>query len=172
MRIKSVLLKLGTCALVFPPECVVLTRALAGRGDTTPRRLRLYANHANIIDFSEVDDVQPSLNISLLEGEIGVTEYPLRMAAFSSINTLSLFFVRDPPKFVLCHHPVFTSLSVQSHSVGEESTRIYYIGFKGETRITRKEGSSKLEIPAANAADSSLTDTLREKGAAPQPTAK
>ncbi|KAH9973887.1 galactose-binding domain-like protein [Lactifluus volemus] len=132
VRMKSVLLKLG-------------------RGGSTPRRLRLYANHANIIDFSEVDDVQPALNISLLEGEIGVTEYPLRMTAFSSINSLSLFF---------------------SDSVGEESTRIYYIGFKGETRITRKEGSSKLEIPAANAADSTLTDTLREKSAAQQPTAK
>ena len=61
----------------------------------TPRHLRVYANHANIIDFSEVDDVQPSLNISLLEGETGVTEYPLRMAAFSSINSLSLLFVRN-----------------------------------------------------------------------------
>ena len=67
-----------------------------GRGDVTPRRLRVYANRANIIDFSEVEDVQPSLNISLLEGETSVTEYPLRMAAFSSINSLSLFFVRNP----------------------------------------------------------------------------
>jgi PITH domain len=67
-----------------------------GRGEVTPRRLRVYANRANIIDFSEVDDVQPSLNISLLEGETSVTEYPLRMAAFSSINSLSLFFVRKP----------------------------------------------------------------------------
>ncbi|KAI0252500.1 galactose-binding domain-like protein [Lactifluus subvellereus] len=132
VRIKSVLLKLG-------------------RGDTTPRRLRVYTNHANIVDFSEVDDVQPSLNISLLEGETGVTEYPLRIAAFSSINSLSLFF---------------------SDSVGEESTRIYYIGFKGETGILRKEGSNKLEIPAANAADASLTDRLQEKGTAEQPTAK
>jgi hypothetical protein len=61
----------------------------------TPRRLRIYANRATIIDFSEVDDVQPSLNISLLEGETSVTEYPLRMAAFSSINSLSLFLVRN-----------------------------------------------------------------------------
>jgi len=76
VRIKSVLLKLG-------------------RGEVTPRRLRVYANRANIIDFSEVDDVQPSLNISLLEGETSVTEYPLRMAAFSSINSLSVFFVRN-----------------------------------------------------------------------------
>ena len=60
----------------------------------TPRQLRVYANRANIIDFSEADDIQPSLNISLLEGETGVTEYPLRKAAFSSINSLSLFFVR------------------------------------------------------------------------------
>jgi len=109
----------------------------------TPRRLRVYANRANIIDFSEVEDVQPSLNISLLESETGVTEYPLRMAAFSSITSLSLFF---------------------SDSVGEESTRIYYIGFKGETRTVRKEGSNKLEIPAANAPDASLTDRLRERG--------
>ena len=55
----------------------------------TPRRLRVYANRANIIDLSEVDDVQPSLNISLLEGKTSVT------AAFSSINTgsPSLFFL-------------------------------------------------------------------------------
>lgn len=72
-----------------------------GRGEVTPRRLRVYANRANIIDFSEVEEAQPSLNISLLEGEIGVTEYPLRMAAFSSINSLSLFFVRDPRKYLV-----------------------------------------------------------------------
>ncbi|KAI0288384.1 galactose-binding domain-like protein [Russula brevipes] len=135
VRIKSVLLKLG-------------------RGEVSPRRLRVYTNRANIIDFSEADDVQPSLNISLLEGETGVTEYPLRMAAFSSINSLSLFFVR------------------KSDSVGEESSRIYYIGFKGETRAVRKEGSNKLEIPAANAADASLIDRLQERAAAQQPTAK
>jgi hypothetical protein len=62
----------------------------------TPRRLRVYANRANIIDFSEAEDVQPSLDISLLEGETSVTEYPLRLAAFASINSLSLFFVRNP----------------------------------------------------------------------------
>jgi hypothetical protein len=77
--------------------CAVFTGlARIGRGEVTPRRLRVYANRATIIDFSEADDVQPSLNISLLEGETGVTEYPLRMAAFSSINSLSLFFVRNP----------------------------------------------------------------------------
>ena len=60
----------------------------------------------------------------------------------------------------------------QSDSVGDESSRIYYIGFKGETREMRKEGSNKLEIPAANAPDASLTDRLQERAAAQQPTAK
>jgi hypothetical protein len=77
-----------------------------GRGDVTPRRLRVYANRANIIDFSEVEDVEPSLNISLLEGETSVAEYPLRMATFSSINSLSIFFVRDPKSLCnLIHLP-------------------------------------------------------------------
>ncbi|KAI0064417.1 DUF1000-domain-containing protein [Artomyces pyxidatus] len=132
VRIKSLLVKLG-------------------RGDTTPRRLRVYANYANIIDFSDAEDTRPSLDIALQEGETGVTEYPLRMSSFSSINTLSLFF---------------------SDSNSGDLSRIYYIGFKGETRIIRKEGTNKLDIPAANAADASLTDRLAERSAAQQPTAK
>ncbi len=38
--------------------------------------------------------------------------------------------------------------------------------------MIRKEGSNKLEIPAANAADASLIDRVQEKRAAQQPTAK
>ncbi|KAI9509249.1 PITH domain-containing protein [Russula earlei] len=148
VRVKSVLLKLG-------------------RGAATPRRLRIYANRANIIDFSEAEDVQPSLDISLLEGETSVTEYPLRQAAFASTNSLSLFFI-SLRSHIICR----SDFHVQSDAVGEERTRIYYIGFKGETRNVRREGSSKLEIPAANAADASLTDRLKESGAAQQPTAK
>lgn len=55
--------------------------------------------------------------------------------------------------------------------MGEENTRIYYIGFKGETRTIRKEGTSMLEIPAATAADAIL-ERAREKTAAQQPMAK
>lgn len=65
-----------------------------GRGEVAPRRLRIYANHPHIVDFSAAEDMKPALNISLLEGEAGVSEYPLRIASFASINTLSLFFVR------------------------------------------------------------------------------
>lgn len=61
---------------------------------------------------------------------------------------------------------------MQSNSIGGDCSRIYYIGFKGEMRVIRKEGSNRLEIPAANAADAPLTDRLQERAAAQQPTAK
>ncbi|PCH35338.1 DUF1000-domain-containing protein [Wolfiporia cocos MD-104 SS10] len=132
VRVKSMLLKLG-------------------RGEQMPRHLRIYANNTNIVDFSEAEELKPELNISLLEGETGVTEYPLRSAAFANIYSLSLFF---------------------SEAVGGESLVIYYIGFRGDSRSQRRDVSQMLEIPAANAADSSLVDRLAQKQGAQQPTAR
>lgn len=64
-----------------------------GRGELAPRHLRIYANHNTIVDFSDAEDTKPQLDIPLLEGETGVIEYPLRVAAFASVHSLSLFFV-------------------------------------------------------------------------------
>jgi hypothetical protein len=73
-----------------------------GRGESTPRHLRIYANHTHIVDFADAEQTKPQLNISLLEGVVGVAEYPLRSAAFTNIHTLSLFFVRDCSLLSLC----------------------------------------------------------------------
>ncbi|TFY71029.1 hypothetical protein EVG20_g1965 [Dentipellis fragilis] len=132
VRLKSLLLKLG-------------------RGEVTPRHLRVFANYPNIVDFSDAENTKPSLNISLQEGETGVIEYPLRVASFANVTSLSLYF---------------------DDAIGGESSRVYYIGFKGDTRQYRKEGMNKLEIPAANAADAPLVDRVSERNAAQQPTAK
>ncbi|EGN92874.1 hypothetical protein SERLA73DRAFT_116725 [Serpula lacrymans var. lacrymans S7.3] len=132
VRLKSIIVKLG-------------------RGEVTPRHLRLYANYPNIVDFADAEVTKPQLDISLLEGETGVVEYPLRVAAFANISSLSLYF---------------------SDSVGGDSSRIYYLGFKGETRSDRRDASSKLEIPAANAADAPIVDRLSEKAAGQQTTAR
>ncbi|THU81115.1 DUF1000-domain-containing protein [Dendrothele bispora CBS 962.96] len=131
MRLKSVLLKLG-------------------RGDAAPQHLRIYANHPNIVDFTEAESTKPELDISPLEGEARVIEYPLRVAAFASINSLSLFFSDSPSSL----------------------TRIYYIGFKGDVRELKKEGNASMDVPAANAADAALFDRLQEKGGTQQTTAR
>jgi hypothetical protein len=66
---------------------------VTGRGESTPLHLRIYANHPSIIDFADAESTKPQLDISLLDGQTDVTEYPLRVAAFANINSLSLFFV-------------------------------------------------------------------------------
>ncbi|KAJ7512739.1 galactose-binding domain-like protein [Mycena galericulata] len=132
VRLKSILLKLG-------------------RGEVTPRHLRIYANHPTIIDFADAETTTPQLNISLLEGETGVIEYPFRVAAFTSVTSLSLFF---------------------SDSVGGDVSRIYYVGFKGDTKSTQREVTSKLEVPAANAADAPLVDKVSERASGQQTTAR
>ena len=50
--------------------------------------------------------------------------------------------------------------------------RIYYIGFRGDSRTQRKEGSQLLEIPAANAPDAKIVDRVTEKAGAQQTTAR
>ena len=58
----------------------------------------------------------------------------------------------------------------QSEAVGDETTRIYYIGFKGDAPNANREAGSKLDVPAQNAADAPLVDKLAEKNAARQST--
>lgn len=58
-----------------------------------PRRLRLYANRPTGVGFNEAEVLKPQLDLALLDGESSVTEYPLRVAVFSNVFSLSLFFV-------------------------------------------------------------------------------
>jgi hypothetical protein len=55
--------------------------------------MRIYANHHTIVDFADAESFKPHLNIRLLEGATTVTEYPLRVAAFANISSISIFFV-------------------------------------------------------------------------------
>ncbi|KAF8556057.1 DUF1000-domain-containing protein [Imleria badia] len=132
VRIKSVILKIGG-------------------GESTPRHLKIFANYANIIDFTDAENTKPHLDISLLEGETGIVEYPLRVAAFTSVHTLSLYF---------------------GDSAGGDLSRVYFVGFKGDSRTGRKEGTKKLEIPAANAPDTQLFDRLKQNAGGQQTTAR
>ncbi|KIK26099.1 hypothetical protein PISMIDRAFT_95931 [Pisolithus microcarpus 441] len=132
VRIRSVVLKLG-------------------RGEYTPRHLKIYANYPNIIDFTDAENTKPHFNISLLEGETSAVEYPVRVAAFRSVHSLSLY-VGD--------------------SVGGDQSRIYFIGFKGDCQSPRKEGTKGIEVPASDAADASLVERLLQRARGQQTTAR
>ncbi|KAK7045664.1 hypothetical protein VNI00_007497 [Paramarasmius palmivorus] len=152
VRIKSIMLKLG-------------------RGSTAPLRLRAYLNRPNIVDFSEADNTKPHLDISLLEGETGVVEYPVRTApgagAWTSVWAVSLFFVSLP--FLLDAGLIDVP---KSDSVDEETSRVYYIGFKGDVREAKKDKNTHMDVPAANSASSTLFDRLSEKAGGQTTTAR
>lgn len=61
---------------------------------------------------------------------------------------------------------------LQSDADGDERSRIYYIGFRGDIRSPMKDPNTKLDIAAANAADAPLVDKVGEKTAAFQTTAR
>lgn len=163
----------------------------------TPRHLKIFANYSNIIDFADAENTKPHLDISLLEGETGTVEYPLRIAAFTSVHALSLYFVsRVLLNLPACPCPGFSVQSFfsfeftiygvlctsclsrtchecgQGDSAGGDQSRVYYVGFKGDSRTTRKEGTNKLEIPAANAPDAPLVDRLKQNAGGQQTTAR
>jgi hypothetical protein len=60
---------------------------------------------------------------------------------------------------------------LQNEAVGEEVSRIYYLGFKGDMRHVKREVASRLEVPAQNAADATLMNKAANR-AAQQPTAR
>lgn len=66
-------------------------------------------------------------------------------------------------------YPLF---NFKSDSVGGEITQLFYIGFKGDVREQKRAGNTKLEVPAANAADAPLVDRVTEKAAGQQTTAR
>ena len=51
-------------------------------------------------------------------------------------------------------------------------SRVYYVGFKGDSKTNRKESTNKLEIPAANAPDAPLIDRLKENTGGQRTTAR
>lgn len=124
-----------------------------GRGEVAPQHLDIFTNHPTIVDFSDAENIKPQLSIALQTGESDVVEYPVRVATFPSVTTLSLFF---------------------KDSEGGDTSRVYYIGFKGDIRSARTPASSGLEVPAEGSAEAQLLDRIKSRigGTSQQTTAR
>jgi len=105
-----------------------------------PQRCRIWVNRPNGVDLDEVDEMPPEQDFELLEGESGAIDYPVKIAKFSNVSTLSLFF--------------------SSHRL--DPFKIWYLGFKGESRSYKREPGEAMSIGAENTADS-IVDGVREK---------
>lgn len=60
----------------------------------------------------------------------------------------------------------------QREAVGEEVSRIYYIGFKGDAPQQQKDSSSELEVRAENTGSAPLSSRQDVKVGAQQGTAR
>lgn len=56
--------------------------------------------------------------------------------------------------------------------MGDDVSRIYYIGFKGDVRSSKQAANSLLDVPAPNMGDARLVDRLHEKTGGQQTTAR
>jgi hypothetical protein len=65
----------------------------AGVEEERPRRVRVWANRQDGLDWDEVDEVQPDGEWEPLAGEREAVEYPLRVARFANVSSVTLHFV-------------------------------------------------------------------------------
>jgi len=113
----------------------VLVGTGGGRGETCPRKIKVWVNRRNGVGFDDTG-VAAEQEWELLEadeGRQGSVEYPVKIAKFGNVSDVTLFFYD-------------TLSSVQS--------RLYYIGFKGETKALKAEPGQALTVGAEQAADS------------------
>ncbi|CAO1621226.1 unnamed protein product [Sympodiomycopsis kandeliae] len=108
-----------------------------GPGDLTPDAVILFTNSDPPLDFSDdlesrsamdpiKDARKPGVPAQKLES-IAVTrevvEYPLRVSRFSGVRDVTLFI---------------------PGSVGGDKSRLYYVGFKGETTSVHRDGPANI----------------------------
>ncbi|KAK6535207.1 hypothetical protein TWF694_001676 [Orbilia ellipsospora] len=105
---------------------------------TSPRTLKIYVNR-NDLDFSTVSDTTPTftLNVPLVppSSRPEVLDIPLKRSLFNNVRSLTLFFE-------------------ENHSDGEEeTTKIWYLGLKGDYMKVGREPIITLYEAAANPKD-------------------
>ncbi|TNY23504.1 hypothetical protein DMC30DRAFT_331512, partial [Rhodotorula diobovata] len=131
-----------------PAPRSILIGTGGGRLSTSPRLCRAWVNRGpSGIDFDEASTATPppAQDFELLESEgggRGAVEYPVRITKFANVSDVSLYF---------------------ANARGEQS-RLYFLGFLGESRQLKKEPGEPMTIGAENAAPS-MVDGVKEKQA-------
>lgn len=83
---------------------------IGGDEGTAPRTIHLYANRENI-DFSILEEFEPTQTIDGIENPLGAYDYPLKINKFMSCASIAI--------------------GIESNH-GADFTEIKYIGLKGE----------------------------------------
>jgi hypothetical protein len=83
---------------------------IGGEGGSSPSKMRVFTNRDDI-DFGNASSLTPVQEWDLQEDNKGILEYPTRIAKFNNVNNLTIHF---PTNF------------------GSDTTKVFYIGLKGD----------------------------------------
>ncbi|KAH7649089.1 hypothetical protein FG379_003654 [Cryptosporidium bovis] len=109
----------------FSSPCSISSITIIG-GDygTSPSKVKIYINNENV-DFSTVDELEPTQSLDLIEDFCGVIEHNLKANKFQNVN------------YIVLHFPT---------AINSNQTKIYYIQLKGKaTKYQRKAVSAVYE---------------------------
>ncbi|TIB77714.1 DUF1000-domain-containing protein [Wallemia mellicola] len=102
----------------------------AGPGESAPSKVKIYANQ--FLDFGDLDsDPAATQEIELVQSSECI-EYPIKISKFNSVKNLTLFF---PENF------------------GDDTSRLYFVGFKGSWTELRADPVITTYEAFANPAD-------------------
>ncbi|KAM0787616.1 hypothetical protein ACM66B_003682 [Microbotryomycetes sp. NB124-2] len=117
-----------------------------GRSSSAPRLAKCWVNRVDgDIDFQAAQDVKPEQDWELLEavdGSHGATEYPVRVSKFANVSSLDMYF---------------------ANSRSGTHSRLYYIGFMGESRSLKKEAGDRLTVGAEQGVGHMVDGAREEK---------
>lgn len=131
--------------MIVPFAGVLKLHSILVRASTSgscPRTLRIYRNRDDL-DFATAGDLEPTQTLTISQTN-DIQDLPVRRAKFGNTYSLTLF-VED--------------------NYGDEVSRVYWIGFKGEFTELNREPIEVLYEKAANPKDHELIAGIGDKGA-------
>lgn len=127
------------------------------------------------MDEVEDNDPKPDQDFELLEGERDCVEYPVRVARFSSVSTVTLYLVSRSIIVAVSfssRHSIACSFTNDSlyfflqSSARPANQRLFYLGFKGESRTYKKAAGDDISVGAHNTAPSTVPGLKEKYGSA------
>eukprot|EP00013_Stygamoeba_regulata_P007270 CAMPEP_0177630130 /NCGR_PEP_ID=MMETSP0447-20121125/1045_1 /TAXON_ID=0 /ORGANISM="Stygamoeba regulata, Strain BSH-02190019" /LENGTH=214 /DNA_ID=CAMNT_0019131513 /DNA_START=8 /DNA_END=652 /DNA_ORIENTATION=+ len=101
----------------FTGSVKVASIVIVGDGDTCPKNVDIWVDR-NDIDFDSAEDIKPAQRLELQPDPRAELEYHLSPLKFSSVSSITLFV---------------------SENFGDDQTRIYHIGLRGQFLKVRRE---------------------------------
>eukprot|EP00128_Syssomonas_multiformis_P001368 Colp12_sorted_trinity150504_noHs@3663 len=112
---------------------------IADPGDTHPTKLKVYTNREDV-DFDNCEQLTPVQDWDLQYDRDGSLEYATRISKFQNVHSLTLYFPENN---------------------GGDTTKIQYIGFKGDFRPMKRDTIVTVYEAIARPSDHKVKDEFK-----------